>query len=293
MDRTQTKQWPSCSQKLEVGEDGEWIAWGTVVNSVSFVDDLNLHMMNNTQLRKGTGNYLSRRIAVCWNGDKYQTANEYFNDSKVWKRILSGPIKQEHLNQEVMNMVKKFKKAMKTAHLNKCIASAMFYITKRENLSIDKHQIFEALNVKEKGFMKFYSVFKQKLGLIQSEVKHQEESKLNCKIECKREELDIFARARKLDFERKNQSIASSASSSKIAVMASPINGQVDKNRAEVLNNLLSTYASLVLNHIFDPISSLSPLNSLQWSSTLIIETQKHLLDWLSHFSHKSTINPK
>ena len=141
--------------------------------------------------------------------------------------------------------------------------------------------------------MKFYWIFKQKLKLTAPEKEYFEETKINSLKESKREELGLFLGTRKFDFARQNQSIVSFASSSELAVVAGPINGQVDKKRAEVLNNLLSMYASLIFNYVFEPISSLSPLNSFQWSSTLIIDAKQKVVECTSHFDEKSIINPK
>ena len=106
-----------------------------MVDTVEFVNDLNVVQM---KTGKEKGNYLRNRVRMWWNGSRYMTANEYFSEAKVWKRIDSGILKDDHLKHEVMRMVKEYKKISKTAQINKWIAAAMYFIMKRDNLIIDK-----------------------------------------------------------------------------------------------------------------------------------------------------------
>jgi hypothetical protein len=117
--------------------------------------------------------------------------------------------------------------------------------------------ILKVYGVEEKGFSKFYSSFKLKLQLnIKSKTEEiklplEDKNKLFLPDPRPMPNLSLF------EFDRsslKVPSIKFSASSSEQAVVAGSTE-QVDKRRAETLNKLVQTYASLYIKSILDPLS--------------------------------------
>lgn len=156
---------------------------------------------------------------------------------------------------------------------------------------IENSQIFDALKVKEKGFLKFYHKFKMLLDLPKMKPQMLEETKshnFGVNLDFKREDNGVKGEAMEQDAFTCLHSMASSAPSSEMAVVASSRNEQVDKRRAETLNFSIKTYASLVFTFVLDPLASLGTIKSMNSPTCSTIELQEVILNSLNYFDNNA-----